>query len=138
MSVNEEGSPYGRNETRDESQKPGTDKGKNVEGKTGKIPTEPLATEKPPGPSARKVSRYTVTVEDETGVISRIEKIDLKTQQARELTAEEYGLAYAFASYSAPYYASLAASMLDPLNSSALRAYYKGLSDYVKALTENP
>jgi hypothetical protein len=113
------------------------DKGKKVEGKTGKIPTNRPATEKPSGPSARKVSRYTVLVEDDTGVIARIEKVDPKTQQSRELTAEEYGLAYAFASYSAPYYASLAASMFDPLNSAVVRAYYKGLSDYVKALTEN-
>jgi len=94
----------------------------------------PPVTEKPVA-TRRKISQYVVSVDDATGSIIKIEKIDEQTGKPREFTQEEYAVAYGFASYVAPYYAACAASLYDPLSSPAVQAYVKGISDYLKAFT---
>jgi hypothetical protein len=98
---------------------------------------EPLVTEKPVA-SRRKVSQYVLSVDDTTGSILKMEKLDEKTGQRKEFTQDEYASAYSFGSYLAPYYAAYAASLHDPLNSPAVRAYLQAISEYVKAFTGKP
>lgn len=94
-------------------------------------------TERPVA-SRRKISEYVVSVDDETGAIVKIERVDEDTNARTELTQDEYAAAYAFASYAAPYYASYAASLYDPLSSPAAQAYLKTISNYAKAVTGRP
>ena len=94
----------------------------------------PPVTEKPVA-TRRKISQYVVSVDEATGSIVKIEKMNEQTGKPRELTQEEYAAAYGFASYAAPYYAAYAASLYDPLSSPAVQAYVKGVSDYLKAFT---
>jgi hypothetical protein len=94
---------------------------------------QPPVTEKPVA-TRRKISQYIVSVNDATGSIVKIEKMDEQTGKPREFTQEEYAVAYGFASYAAPYYAAYAASLYNPLSSPAVQAYVKGIADYLKAL----
>jgi hypothetical protein len=94
---------------------------------------KPPVTEKPVA-TRRKISQYVVSVDDATGSIVKIEKMDEQTGTPREFTQEEYAAAYGFASYAAPYYAAYAAALYNPLSSPAVQAYVKGIADYFKAL----
>jgi hypothetical protein len=94
--------------------------------------TEPPVTEKPVA-TRRKISQYVVSVDEVTGSIVKIEKLDEQTGKPKEFTRAEYTAAYSFASYAAPYYAAYAASLYDPLSSPAVQAYVKGIADYLKA-----
>ncbi|HSF33877.1 MAG TPA: hypothetical protein VLK82_25900 [Candidatus Tectomicrobia bacterium] len=85
------------------------------------------------GAISRKISQYVVSVDDATGSIVKIEKLDEKTGKSREFTQQEYTAAYSFASCAAPYYAAYAASLYDPLSSPAVQAYVKAIADYLKA-----
>ena len=100
--------------------------------------TQGMATETPV-PTRRKVSRYIISVEDATGTIIKMERIDEKSGKAQELTKEEYAAAYSAASYSSPYYAASAAMFYDPTTSPAMQAYtayIKTISDYLKTLSQ--
>jgi hypothetical protein len=105
--------------------------------------TEKPATDRPtekPVPTKKKVSRYTVYVDDATGLVEKIEKMDEKTGQGKELSQQEYASVYAFSSTGSPLYGAYGAygaPHQDPLSSPAIQAYFKGISDYVKALTES-
>jgi hypothetical protein len=92
-------------------------------------------TEKPV-PTRSKTSQYVVSVDDATGFVVKIEKLDDETGQRREFTQDEYMAAYASMSSAMPYYAAYAASLYDPQSSPAMQAYFMALSDYVKAFTK--
>jgi hypothetical protein len=97
----------------------------------------PPVTEKPV-PTQRKISRYVASVDEATGCVVKIEKLDEKTGEPKALSQEECAAAYAYANYAAPYYAGYAASMYDPMSSPAMQvylAYLKAISDYSKTLS---
>ena len=79
-----------------------------------------------------------MSVDDATGVIVKIEKLDDDTDERKELSRDEYAAAYTYAAYAAPYYASYAASLYDPLASPAAQSYLKSIADYAKSLTARP
>jgi hypothetical protein len=91
-----------------------------------------------PVPSERRLSQYVLSVDDSTGAIVKIEKLDPEAGARTELTREEYAAAYSYAFYAAPFYASYAASLYDPLDDPAAQAYLKGITDYAKSLTPRP
>jgi hypothetical protein len=95
---------------------------------------EPPVTEKPIA-TRRKISQYVVSVDDVTGSIVKIEKLDEQTGERKELTQEEAAAACCFASYGAPYYGAYTTSLYESLSSPSVQAYLKGISDYVKAFT---
>lgn len=94
--------------------------------------SEKLATEMPV-PTVRRISQYLVSVDDTTGTVVRIEKVDPDKGDKKELSQDEYAAAYAYAGYSAPYYATYAASLYDPLSDPAIQTYMKAAADYAKA-----
>lgn len=99
---------------------------------------EALPTERPvPSAPEKKTSEYVVTVDNQTGMPVKIEKLDEGTGRREELTAEEYGQAMAYASLSyAPFYGNqvpTSAAEADTL----MQAYYQGVADYLNALTSN-
>lgn len=86
--------------------------------------TEALATEQPvPSTPVKKTSQYVVTVDNQTGLPVKIEKLDSATGARKELSSEEYGQALAFG--------GLSSAETDNL----VRAYYQGVTDYINALT---
>ena len=90
---------------------------------------------RPPRPARRRgLATYVVAVDETTGLAVKIERLDEQTGARRELSLEEYASAYAFAGYAAPFYAAYAATLVDPYDHPAMRAYYKGLADYTRAL----
>lgn len=94
----------------------------------------PPVTEKPVA-TRRKISQYVVSVDDATGSITKIEKLDEKTGERKQFNQGDYVAAYGCANYAAPHYAAYAASLNDPLSSPAVQAYLKGIADYVRAFT---
>jgi hypothetical protein len=122
----------------EKSKQPSEDKESPAKDSAGVGVKEPPVTEKPVE-SKKKISKFLVSVDDSNGVVVKIEKLDEKTNKYTELTPDEYGAAYAAASYSAPYYAAQAASMYDPLDSPEAQyylAYLKAISDYVQSINE--
>ena len=100
---------------------------KALEGRQRAQPTEkPVAT-------SRTLSQFVISVDDGTGAIIKIERLDDETNERTELSREEYVAAYSHAYFAAPYYASYAASLYDPLSSPDAQAYLKFISDYAKA-----
>jgi hypothetical protein len=95
------------------------------------------ATERPV-PLKRKIAEYVLSVDEETGVIVTIEKLDPGTGTRTELTQEEYAAAYSYAFYAGPYYAGYAAALFDPLSTPAAQAYLKNIAKYAKTLTARP
>ncbi len=96
---------------------------------------ETLVTEKPvPSVPAKKTSQYVVTVDNETGLAVKIEKLDEGTGEHKELSKEEYTAVFAYASLAAPYYAgySAYAPTYSPESASVVQAYYRGVADYLK------
>ena len=102
-------------------------------------PEEPPVTEKPV-PTETALVQYLVSVDSAKGIVVKIERVDEKTGERRELTQEEYVAAYAATSYPASYYAGYTAYPYAPVTSTpameAYWAYLKAISDYVKTLTE--
>ncbi|MDQ3895921.1 MAG: hypothetical protein M3326_01515 [Actinomycetota bacterium] len=94
--------------------------------------TEPRVTEKPVA-QARRVAEYVVSVDQTTGAIMKIERLE-RDGSRKEFTEEEYVAAYTSLSYAAPYFASYAAALYDPLNDPAIQTYLKAVVDYWKAL----
>ena len=98
---------------------------------------EPPVTEKPV-PTQMKISQFVVSVDDSTGAIVKIERLDEQTGLRTELTQQEYAAGYALASYAGyltPYLASHAANLYPSLRDPAAEAYLKGVTDYIKAVT---
>jgi hypothetical protein len=99
------------------------------------------ATEKPiPNVSEKRQSQYVVTVDNRTGGVLKIEKLDSDTSERKELTADEYAGVLAYANLSSPYLAGLGAyAMSQPVlgSVSAVQAYYRGLADYFYALSSS-
>lgn len=97
-----------------------------------------LATEKPvPSAPEKKTSQYVVTVDNQTGLASKIETLDDETGERNELTTDEYAQVMLYASYSAsPFYSAMSAYIPASSSESNLltRAYYRGVSDYLNAL----
>lgn len=98
-----------------------------------------LATEQPvPSAPQKKTSQYVVTVDNQTGLPVKIEKLE-HTGKRKELTKEEYGQALAYSGLSSPFsagsedYASASPEELDSLT----QAYYQGVTDYINALTSD-
>lgn len=108
-----------------------------------KSETQAPATEKPvklsPPP---RTSQYVVTLDNRTGLAVKIENLNEKTGEKTELSKEEYA---AIMLYGRPVPTSAAKSALDsPMSSRApsqgenaalTEAYYRGVTDYIKALT---
>jgi hypothetical protein len=105
--------------------------------KKAKEQSQVPATERPV-PLKRKIAEYVVSVDEETGVIVTIEKLDPGTNTRTELTQEEYAAAYSYAFYAGPYYAGYAAALFDPLSTPAAQAYLKNIAKYAKTLTARP
>ncbi len=111
-----------------------------------KPPASLPVTEKPV-PPVKKITEYVVSIDDATGAAVKIEKIDPKTGQRRELTPEEYSGAYSFTSTGdayiaafaepsvAPSFAAFATTPYTPSSDAVMEAYFKGIMDYFKALT---
>jgi hypothetical protein len=88
-----------------------------------------------PVPSApeKKTSQYVVTVDNQTGLAIKIEKLDEETGERTELSQEEYGGLLAYASLTASNYYG---GYDDYAPTSAMaQAYYQGVADYLKVLT---
>lgn len=99
-----------------------------------------LATEQPvPSAPVKKTSQYVVTVDNQTGLTTRIEKLDETTGARKELSREEYlqVLSYASGTSAAPLYGGF--SDLVPASSPETdyltQAYYKGVAAFLNALT---
>jgi hypothetical protein len=106
-----------------------------------KAKVEALATEAPvPSAPRKKTSQYVVTVDNQTGLPVKIEKLDEATGKRKELTKQEYEQSLAYAGLST-------ASVFGGLEGSAqassastddmVQAYYQGVADYINALTSN-
>lgn len=100
------------------------------------LPTEQAV----PSPPPKKTSQYVVTIDNQTGVPVKIEKLDDATGKRKELTTEEYGQAMLYAGLSqTPYYGSAGALAAAPAAGvdALAQAYYQGIADYINALTSN-
>jgi hypothetical protein len=97
---------------------------------SGQVPVteEPVATE--PVPTA---TQYVVTVDNQSGVATKVEKLDEKTGERKELSADEYAAMFSFATEISSLSSSAPGETFasDPLT----EAYYQGVSDYLRALT---
>ncbi len=99
---------------------------------------EALVTEQPvPSVPQEKTSQYVVTVDNQTGLAVKIEKLD-DTGARKEFSPEEYQQALMGANASSTFFETeLQGNELavfdekDPL----VAAYYQGAADYLKALT---
>jgi len=129
-------------------------------------------TEKPV-PQAKKITEYVVSIDDATGAVVKIEQVDPKTGQRRELTQEQYAGASSVTNTGVPYFAvpaatptnrvftppwkvifglpilprnfaapaatpvtpSFAETPVAPHSDAVMKAYFKGIMDYFKALT---
>jgi hypothetical protein len=95
-----------------------------------------LATEKPVlvGP-VKKHSLYVLTVDNDTGLPVKIEKLDEATNERTELSPKEYTqvLAYAGMSVSLAAGTSGYASAHVAESQSVAQAYYRGMIDYLNA-----
>jgi len=94
----------------------------------------PPVTEKPVA-TRRPISHYVVSVDDTTGSIVKIEKLDEQTGERKRLTQADYVAAYGRAASAAPPYAANAASLYRSLSSPVMEAYVKVIADYIKAFT---
>ena len=97
-------------------------------------------TEQPVGSKPVPVTtQYVITVDNETGIATKVERIDEETADRREISADEYAAMYSYsAGMSSPELASFmsfsapgASFGYDPLR----EAYYRGVADYLQALT---
>jgi hypothetical protein len=102
-------------------------------------PQVALATEQPvPSAPQEKTSQYVVTVDNKTGLLVKIEKLDEVTNERKELSQEEYERAGMSANLSSsPSEAGFEPNALPPSAESdpLLAAYYQGVADYFNALT---
>jgi hypothetical protein len=97
---------------------------------------ENVATEKPtPVGLVKKHSLYVLRVDDETGSLVKIEKLDETTQERKELTPQEYALAWAYAGASLQLAGTITgyASAAAVESQSIVQAYYQGMIDYLNA-----
>lgn len=96
------------------------------------------ATEKPvPLPPPQKTSQYVVTIDNATGLPTKIEKLDADTGEKKELSQAEY--LQLGSMYTNPYTSPLTSGLTDYLGTpgaseSLNAAYYQGVMDYLKAL----
>jgi hypothetical protein len=86
--------------------------------------SEPPATEKPATPSIPLTSQYVVTVNNVTGLLKKIEKLDEATGDQTELSGEEYTQ---WLGYASPAVYSDVILMQTQL-------YYQSLTDYMNML----
>jgi hypothetical protein len=102
------------------------------------------ATERPAKMSEKKkTTQYVVTVDNATGFASKIEKLDEATGDRTELTRQQYADAAYYAAV-APYvsaalpssgaFALSSTPTVDP-RSTVIDAYYRGVSEYLRALS---
>jgi hypothetical protein len=103
--------------------------------RTGRSRTSGAPPTEKPVATTRQLSEYVISVDEATGLVVKIEKLDGETSNRDELTQQEYAAAYSYACYTAPYYATAAAALYDPLQSPAAQAYLKNIADYVKAMS---
>jgi hypothetical protein len=94
---------------------------------------EALVMETPvPSAPEKKTSQYVVTVDNQSGLAIKIEKLDEETGQRTELSQDEYAGVLAYASLAASnYYEGY--GHYAPTGAAA-QAYYQGVADYLKAL----
>jgi hypothetical protein len=114
---------------------------KPAEVSTGATKTEAPVTGKPvergkavEGPT---FSEYLVTVNNQTGLATKIEKLNAETGERKELSSNEYAAAFAYATgtaFATPLSAYTAMASA-PDAEELVRAYYQGISDYLKNLS---
>jgi hypothetical protein len=98
-------------------------------------PAEVPVTEQPvPSKPMPATTQYVVTVDNETGIATKVERIDEETGNRTEVSADEYAAMYStvMSSPESSFSAPEAAYASDPL----LEAYYQGVADYLQALTQ--
>jgi hypothetical protein len=102
--------------------------------------TEPetLVTEKPvPLSPAKRTSEYVVTVNNSTGLPTKIEKLDSETGKRKELTEAEYLQMVSAATSQQPLnylgFGSTVAS--EAVSDAVTQAYYRGIVDYLNTLS---
>lgn len=97
-----------------------------------KVETLAMATEQPaPVTPQKKTSQYVVTIDNQTGIAVKIERLDEATGGRKELSKEEYGQAMAHAGAGQ----NMSASEGDA--EALVQAYYRGIADYFNALNSN-
>jgi hypothetical protein len=100
---------------------------------------EAPVTEKavPATPPTQTFSQYVVTVDDQTGTVTKIEKLTPETGERKELSADEYAASFVCAVAGAQYAAAPYAVMTGAAsseNDALVLAYFQGVADYLKAL----
>ena len=99
---------------------------------------EALASEQPvPSTPLKKTSQYVVTIDNQTGLPVKIEKMDGGTGKRKELTNEEYGLAFGGLSPAPAGEMESLAQASSTETEALVNAYYQGIADYINALTSN-
>ena len=96
--------------------------------------SQAMATERPaPVTPQKKTTQYVVTVDNQTGMTLKIERLDEDSGKRKELSKEEYGQATAYAGLLAGQDVSASAGDAEAL----VQAYYRGMADYLNALTSS-
>jgi hypothetical protein len=91
----------------------------------------PVTEKAVPSTPKKKTSQYVVTVDNETGLAVKIEKLEGDTGKRKELSKEEYAGLSAYAGLADPY-----GAMYSPMSASSVsQAYCQGIADYLKALS---
>lgn len=106
-----------------------------AEVRTGATKTEAPETGKPV--ERPTFTEYVVTVNNQTGLATKIEKLSGETGERKELSSNEYAAAFAYATgtaFSTPLSAYNAMASA-PNAEELVRAYYQGVSDYLKNLS---
>lgn len=99
---------------------------------------EALASEQPvPSTPLKKTSQYVVTIDNQTGLPVKIEKIDGDTGKRKELTNEEYGQAFGGPPPAAAGEMESLAQASSTEADALVKSYYQGIADYINALTSN-
>jgi hypothetical protein len=95
-------------------------------------PEVALASEQPvPSVPEEKISQYVVTVDNESGLLVKVEKLTAAGER-KELSQEEYEQAELSSVAGGEGSSEFASSAND---SSVLTAYYQGVNDYLNSLT---
>jgi len=106
-----------------------------------KSPTITMASEQPmPTAPQKKTSQYVVTIDNQSGLPVKIEKLDEETGARKELSENEYGQAFSsYSGLSPSLYGSLGSYVpASPAEAETMvQAYYQGVADYINALTSS-
>jgi len=80
-----------------------------------------------------ETSQYVVTLDNTTGMPTKVEKLDEATGQRKELTPQEYVTLMAYGGYVGPA-AALGAAAYSAAIGPVIESYWRGYTDYVNTL----